>query len=135
MAIRYFAIAAGLVYVLVGLMGFVPGINVPGPADAPDIAVDSFYGYLPIQFSPDGSRLYVFGDDILIYETERFTLVDRWDLSRPAGDGMGRIPIFFGYGQSPFEDFGSFTNIFTVTEPIRAVAGFVAHHDFTVTKQ
>jgi Domain of unknown function (DUF4383) len=43
---RYFAIAAGLVYVLVGLMGFVPGINVPGPPDAPDIAVDSFYGYL-----------------------------------------------------------------------------------------
>jgi hypothetical protein len=44
--IRYFAIAAGIVYVLVGLMGFVPGINVPGPPDAPDIAVDSFYGYL-----------------------------------------------------------------------------------------
>jgi len=46
MAVRYFAIAAGLVYVLVGLMGFVPVINVPGPPDAPDIAVDSFYGYL-----------------------------------------------------------------------------------------
>jgi hypothetical protein len=46
MAVRYFAIAAGLVYVLVGLMGFVPGINVPGPPDAPDIAVDSFYGYV-----------------------------------------------------------------------------------------
>jgi hypothetical protein len=46
MAIRYFAIAAGIVYILVGLMGFMPGLNVPGPADAPDIAVDSFYGYL-----------------------------------------------------------------------------------------
>lgn len=46
MAIRYFAIAAGLVYVLIGLLGFVPGINVPGPPDAPDIAVDNFYGYL-----------------------------------------------------------------------------------------
>ena len=44
--IRYFAIAAGVVYVLVGLMGFVPGLNVPGPPNAPDIAVDSFYGYL-----------------------------------------------------------------------------------------
>ena len=46
MAIRYFAIAAGLVYVLIGLMGFVPGINVEGPPDAPDLAVDGFYGYL-----------------------------------------------------------------------------------------
>ena len=46
MAIRYFAIAAGLVYVLAGLMGFVPGVNVPGPPDAPDLTVDSFYGYL-----------------------------------------------------------------------------------------
>src|SRR5688572_3796455 len=46
MAIRYFAIAAGLVYLLVGLMGFVPGLNREGPPDAPDLAVDSFYGYL-----------------------------------------------------------------------------------------
>lgn len=46
MAVRYFAIAAGLVYVLVGLMGFVPGLNVEGPPDAPDLTVDSFYGYL-----------------------------------------------------------------------------------------
>ena len=47
MAIRYFAIAAGIVYVLIGLMGFVPGLNVPGPPDAPQhIGVDSFYGYL-----------------------------------------------------------------------------------------
>ena len=46
MAIRYFAIAAGVVYVLVGLMGFIPGLNVQGPPEAPPLAVDSFYGYL-----------------------------------------------------------------------------------------
>lgn len=46
MAIRYFAIAAGIVYVLVGLLGFVPGINAAAPPDAPPLAVDSFYGYL-----------------------------------------------------------------------------------------
>jgi len=46
MAIRYFAIAAGIVYALVGLAGFLPGMNVPGPPDAPPMAVDSFYGYL-----------------------------------------------------------------------------------------
>ena len=46
MGIRYFAIAAGMVYALVGLLGFVPGINVDGPPDAPTLAIDSFYGYL-----------------------------------------------------------------------------------------
>ncbi len=46
MAIRYFAIAAGVVYALVGLMGFVPGINVDGPPDAPPLAVNTSYGYL-----------------------------------------------------------------------------------------
>ena len=46
MAVRYFAIAAGVVYALVGVLGFVPGINVGGPPDAPPLAFDSFYGYL-----------------------------------------------------------------------------------------
>ena len=46
MAIRYFAIAAGVVYALVGLLGFVPGINVEGPPNAPPVTVSSFYGYL-----------------------------------------------------------------------------------------
>jgi hypothetical protein len=46
MAIRYFAIAAGVVYLLVGLMGFVPGLNVQGPPEAPPLAIENFYGYL-----------------------------------------------------------------------------------------
>ncbi len=46
MAIRYFAIAAGVVYALVGLLGFVPGINVEGPPNAPPMTVSGFYGHL-----------------------------------------------------------------------------------------
>lgn len=46
MAIRYFAIAAGVVYALVGLLGFVPGITVEGPPNAPPVTVSSFYGNL-----------------------------------------------------------------------------------------
>jgi hypothetical protein len=46
MAIRYFAIAAGVVYVLIGLLGFFPGINMERPPEAPGLTVDSFYGYL-----------------------------------------------------------------------------------------
>lgn len=45
MATRYFALAAGIVYALVGLLGFVPGTH-PLPAGAPDLAVDTGYGYL-----------------------------------------------------------------------------------------
>jgi hypothetical protein len=46
MAVRYFALAAGIIYTLVGLMGFVPGANQPPAPGAPDLAVDSGYGYL-----------------------------------------------------------------------------------------
>ncbi len=44
MAIRYFAIAAGVVYALVGLLGFVPGATQAPPADAPAVTADSWYG-------------------------------------------------------------------------------------------
>ena len=35
-----------------------------------------------IMFSPDGKLLYLFGDDVLIYDTTNFTQVDKWELSR-----------------------------------------------------
>jgi DNA-binding beta-propeller fold protein YncE len=34
-----------------------------------------------VLFSPDGKLLYMFSEDILIYETEKFTEVDRWQVS------------------------------------------------------
>ena len=42
-------------------------------------------------FSPDGKLLYMFGDDILIFDTTDFKEVDKWELSRPLEDGFGRI--------------------------------------------
>jgi DNA-binding beta-propeller fold protein YncE len=36
-----------------------------------------------VMFSPDGKLLYMFSEDILIYETTNFTEVDRWDVTRP----------------------------------------------------
>lgn len=45
MGARYFALIAGIAYVLVGLMGFIPGL-VAAPGTGPDIAVDAGYGYL-----------------------------------------------------------------------------------------
>ena len=46
MATRYFALVAGIAYVLVGLLGFVPGATQGPPADAPGLTMANGYGYL-----------------------------------------------------------------------------------------
>lgn len=45
MLTRYFALGIGITYLLVGLLGFIPGTH-PMTADMPDIAVDALYGKL-----------------------------------------------------------------------------------------
>ena len=46
MTARSFALAAGIAYLLVGALGFLPGITQPPPTGSPDLAVGSGYGYL-----------------------------------------------------------------------------------------
>ena len=46
MTTRYFALVLGIVYVLIGILGFLPFALQTPPAGAPDLAVDSLYGYL-----------------------------------------------------------------------------------------
>ncbi len=70
-----------------------------------------------IRFSPDGKLLYLFGDDVLILETENFTEVDTWALSRPIEPGLGRIS--FGQVEDFNEDPGFFTGLFTVKDPVQ----------------
>ncbi len=69
-----------------------------------------------IRFSPDGKLLYFFGEDILILETQNFTEVDTWALSRPLESGLGRIN--FGALDDFNEDPGFFTGLFTVQDPV-----------------
>lgn len=45
MRTRYFALIVGIVYALVGLLGFIPGTH-PLPADAPMLSMEAGYGYL-----------------------------------------------------------------------------------------
>jgi len=67
-------------------------------------------------FSPDGKLMYLFAEDILIYETEGFTQVDKWDLSLPLEPGAGRVS--FG-GLDPFSDApGFYTGLFTMNDPL-----------------
>ena len=45
MTTRNFAMVAGVVYIIVGVLGFVPPL-LTSPADAPPLAVNQGYGYL-----------------------------------------------------------------------------------------
>jgi hypothetical protein len=70
-----------------------------------------------IRFSPDGKLLYFFGDDILILETENFTEVDTWPISKPIEAGLGRVN--FGSIDDINDDPGFFTGIFTTQDPVQ----------------
>jgi len=70
-----------------------------------------------VLFSPDGKLLYMFSEDILIYETTNFTEVDRWEVSRPLEPGAGSVPIG---GLTPFSDEpGFYTGFFTQQDPVQ----------------
>ena len=71
-----------------------------------------------MMFSPDGDYLYFFSrGSILVLETEGFTEVDRWDLSRPLEEGLGRFS--FGFPTSPHDDEGFHTGLFNFTDPVQ----------------
>lgn len=70
-----------------------------------------------IQFSPDGSVMYLFNeDDILIYDTNSFTQVDKWELARAGDDGLGRFQI--GATDMNNDEPGFYTGLFTVQDPV-----------------
>lgn len=70
-----------------------------------------------IKFSPDGKLLYLFGNDILVYDTTDFKQVDKWELSRPIEDGFGRIN--FGFPSDLNEEPGFYTSIFNVQDAVQ----------------
>ena len=77
------------------------------------------YGYFSganLMFSPDGELLYFFADDIIALETENFTEVDRWEISRPIESGLPRVR--WGANANYYDDPGFFTGLFRVTDPI-----------------
>ena len=70
-----------------------------------------------VMFSPDGKLLYMFGEDILIYETTNFTEVERWEVSRPIEPGAGAIQVG---GLPQFSDEpGFYTAFFTQLDPLQ----------------
>jgi hypothetical protein len=71
-----------------------------------------------IQFSPDGKLMYLFTDqDVLIYETNGFTQVDKWELSKPIEEGFGRMEM--GSRDVFNDEPGFYTGIFNVSDPVQ----------------
>ncbi|MGH7710764.1 MAG: YncE family protein, partial [Gemmatimonadaceae bacterium] len=52
-------------------------------------------------FSPNGDLLYLFADEVLIFETKSLKQVDRWELGRALEEGMGRFN--FGFPENVYE--------------------------------
>ena len=71
-----------------------------------------------LMFSPEGEYLYFFSrGSIIVLETEGFTEVDRWDLSRPLEEGLGRFS--FGFPTSLHDERGFHTGLFNFTDPVQ----------------
>ena len=68
-------------------------------------------------FSPDGKLLYLFSDEVLIYDTTDFKQVDSWDLSRPIEEGFGRLD--FGPRDTTYEEPGFYSGIFMYRDPVQ----------------
>lgn len=73
--------------------------------------------FAQILFSPDGSLMYFFGNDALVYNTATLKQVERWELARTLDDGMGRFN--FGFPDDPFEEPGFYTGLFYVSDPVQ----------------
>ncbi len=75
------------------------------------------------KFSPDGKFFYLFGQDIAVYDTTDFKQVDKWELSKPLEDGLGRVNL--GFSDDLSEEPGFYTGIFNVVDAVqhRAIMG------------
>jgi DNA-binding beta-propeller fold protein YncE len=74
-----------------------------------------------LMFSPDGKLLYFLGNDITIFETERFTEVDKWELSN-LEEGLGQVSVSFGgFGglDTVNDEPGYLTTTLTVEDPVQ----------------
>jgi hypothetical protein len=70
-----------------------------------------------LRYSPDGKLLYVFADDVFVYDTALLKLVDTWEISRPLEGGFGRVEL--GPADDYWEEPGFATGLFEVDDPVQ----------------
>jgi hypothetical protein len=75
------------------------------------------YYYLSLRFSPDGKLLYVFSNEILIYDTATMKQIDSWDLSLPNEPGLGRFDL--GSMDEANDEPGYFTALFGMDDRVQ----------------
>jgi Domain of unknown function (DUF4221) len=78
---------------------------------------DQGFGFLAgYKVSPDGKLLYVFKEDILIFDLSNFKQFDKIELSKPLHPGL--FPIIFRGDDDPNEEPGFVTSVFNATDPV-----------------
>jgi hypothetical protein len=66
--------------------------------------------------SADGTRLYVFQEDILIFDLETFKQIDRIELAQPPYPGAS--PYRLAAGDDPFDEPDNVTSVFTSVDAV-----------------
>lgn len=66
--------------------------------------------------SPDGKLLYVFKEDILIFDLKDFKQIDKIELSKPLHPG--HYPIRLGASDDPVQEPGVVTSVFNTVDPV-----------------
>jgi DNA-binding beta-propeller fold protein YncE len=99
---------------------------------------DTPFGFMAgYRVSPDGKLLYVFKEDVLIFDLAEFKQVDKIELSKPPHPGA--FPVRIGPGDDPNEEPGVVTSVFNTTDQVvrRRIFGIARldlasrHLDFT----
>ncbi|MEO8028758.1 MAG: hypothetical protein ABI823_19915, partial [Bryobacteraceae bacterium] len=100
--------------------------------DYPKEDANAFARFSNLQVSPDGKFLYQFRDQIYIFDTATFKLVEKIDLAKPTYPGM--MNVGFGGSLDSIEEPGFHTSIFNAQDPIvhRRIFGIVR---FDLTKR
>lgn len=140
MKTRYFALIVGIIFLLIGLAGFVPGLLAPIMGSAPPLEVDSGYGYLlglfPINVLHNIVHLLVGVLGVVSYRT--------YDTARLYARGltivytvlaiMGLIPVLnTTFGLIPL--FGHNIWLHALTALIAAYFGFVTNEQPAYTRE
>ena len=84
--------------------------EIPWPDDEERVSVSML-------FSPSGDLLYLFGQEIIVLDTDDFEEVERWQLSQLDEAGLGRFDFGFRYDVN--EEPGFFSGIFRVQDPVQ----------------
>lgn len=136
MGVRLFAVISGIIYLVVGILGFFP-VFLTAPIGAPDLAVDGIYGYLfgifPVNSLHNIVHLAVGIWGILAYR--RYSSARTYSKSLAIFYGvlaiMGLFPILkTTFGLIPI--FGNDIWLHALTALIAAYYGFIARRPATV---